>query len=260
MQVLIGGAKTRERWAPKTSHVGFFSPLQTPAPPPPPPPPPPTDAGSTVADVCLLITLLRELTETPPQPACGVAAPAPAAQYALAAPVVHHQPLTTLPPGAWAANAYQLPPPRHPPTSVTRSLTSATYLRRLFVTRDLSHVLGVVAPPRAPTVRRQAAPGEILRPLRVDADPLPDVPLVVLDHRDRVWHITFSPRRYSPATGRLTTGWSKLCAALRAHVGDAVLFARLPGVDVAAAAAAGQPTARVSLLRGGGVVDDTGIM
>ena len=205
-------------------HPLLFLP-QAPAPPPPPPPPPqptPSDAGIAVTDVLTLIALLRELQ--PAQPAACAPALAPP-------PPVAHTPLHQLPPGAWTTGqltmgtvgtAHSPPPPHSNATRVVRSLMSATYLRRLFVTRDLSAILGVVPPPRQPTIRRQAAPGETLRPLRVDADPLPEVPLTVLDEHDRLWRIAYSPRRLSPATGRLATGWSKLCASM-----GAVVFERL---------------------------------
>ena len=214
-----------------------------------------------------LIALLRELQG----PQLGACAPALAPPL----PVAHAAPLHQLPPGTWTTGQLPVaggfvqpiawttgqltmgmalhfppPPPHSNATRVVRSLTSATYLRRLFVTRDLSAILGVVAPPRQPTIRRQAAPGETLRPLRVDADPLPEVPLTVVDEHNRMWRIAYSPRRLSPATGRLATGWSKLCASMGAAVGDAVVFERLPGVNAAVAAASGAPTARVTLLKG----------
>ena len=73
----------------------------------------------------------------------------------------------------------------------------------------------------------------------------PCLPVAVADDAGRVWRLSFSPRRLSPSTGRLTAGWAAFCAAHRVRVGDSVVFDRLPG------AAPGEPTARVTVVRGG---------
>lgn len=183
------------------------------------------------------MSLLRELaaplTQAQAQPMASAEAPTTSAA---AAALVTPLPL---------ACAQRRPTPAPPPvTRVTRVISSATYTRRLFVTHQLSAVLGVRAPPRPPTVRRRACPGQALPPLRSDADPLPDVPLAVVDAAGRVWRLSFSPRRLSPATGRLTGGWAAFCAAHSVRVGDAVVFEKVDADD------AGGPTARVTVERG----------